>query len=151
MKSSTDDAMKTSAFIADGLLDLAISLSEEPSDVPSLRLFRTRSYFDYIYAPGNEYLEAGFEDASAESETVVPGGFPWETLPKGTKIVNVGGGVGNACREITRKNPLHMTFRIFRMWLNRPLRWVPQDVDRKASGPERVLGDYVQVMEASGW
>ena len=42
--------------------------------------------------------------ASSESSTVVPGGFPWETLPKGTKIVDVGGGVGSACQEITKKN-----------------------------------------------
>jgi hypothetical protein len=110
-KPSTDDAMKASAFIADCLLDPAISLSEEPSDAPCLGLFKSKSYFDYIYAPGNEYLEARFQAgmsvfASAESETVVPGGFPWETLPKGTKIVDVGGGVGNACREIMGKNLL---------------------------------------------
>jgi 16S rRNA G1207 methylase RsmC len=30
----------------------------------------------------------------------------WETLPEGTKIVDVGGGIGTACREIMKKNPL---------------------------------------------
>ena len=108
---SRADTMKTSAFIVDALLDPVTSHSEESSDAPCLRLFKTKSYFDFIYAPGNEYLKARFQAgmgvfASSESETVVPGGFPWETLPKGTKIVDVGGGVGSACREIMEKNPL---------------------------------------------
>ena len=108
---SRADTMKTSAFIVDALLDPATSHSEESSDAPCLRLFKTKSYFDFIYAPGNEYLKARFQAgmgvfASSESETVVPGGFSWETLPKGAKIVDVGGGVGSACREIMEKNPL---------------------------------------------
>ena len=103
--------MKGSAFIIDGLLDPATSHSEEPSDAPGLRLFKAKSYFDYLYAPGNEYLKARFQAAmgalaSSESSTVVPGGFPWESLPKGTKIVDVGGGIGSACQEIMNKNPL---------------------------------------------
>ena len=73
-------------------------------------MFKTKSYFDYLYAPGNEYLGVRFQAAmsvvSSDSETVVSGGFPWETLPKGTKVVDVGGGVGSACREIMKKNPL---------------------------------------------
>jgi len=70
-----------------------------------------KSYFDHINAPGNEYLGARFQAAmahlaSSENSTVVPGGFPWETLPEGTRIVDVGGGVGSACREIMEKNSL---------------------------------------------
>ena len=107
---SCDDALKASACIKDALLDPATSHSEEPSDAPCLRLFKTKNYFDYIYAPGNEYLAVRFQAAmratSSESETVVPGGFPWETLPQGTKIVDVGGGHGSACHEIMKRNPL---------------------------------------------
>ena len=44
--------------------------------------------------------------ASLETSTVVPGGYPWETLSEGTKIVDVGGGTGTACQEIMKKNPL---------------------------------------------
>ena len=74
------------------------------------RLFKTKDCFDYLHAHGNEYLDARFKAAvgafvSFESSTVVPEGFPCETLPKGTKIVDVGG-VGSACHEIMRKNPL---------------------------------------------
>lgn len=103
--------MKSSAFITDALLDPATSHSEETSDAPCLRLFKTESYFQYIHAPGNEYLDARFQAgmghlASSESSTVVPGGFPWETLSEGTRIVDVGGGVGSACHEIMKKNPL---------------------------------------------
>ena len=103
--------MKSATFITDVLLDPTTSHSEETSDAPCLRLFKTKSYFDYLYAPGNEYLDARFQAAmghlaSAESSTVVPGGFPWETLPGGTRIVDVGGGIGTACQEIMKKNPL---------------------------------------------
>jgi len=108
---TTDDAMKSAAFITDALIDPATSLSEEQSDAPCLRLFKTKGYFDYLYAPGNEYVGARFQAsmghlASTESSTIVPGGFPWETLPEGTRIVDVGGGVGSACHEIMEKNRL---------------------------------------------
>jgi len=110
-KRSTDDVMKGSAFLTDALLDPATSHSEEPSDSPCLRILKTKSYFDYLYAPGNEYQSVRFQAAmghvaSAENSTVISGGFPWETLPEGTKIVDVGGGVGTACQEIMKKNPL---------------------------------------------
>ena len=103
--------MKSAAFITDALLDPITSHSEETSDSPCLRLFKTKSYFDYIYAPGNEYLGVRFQAsmghlASSESSTVVSGGFPWETLSEGTRIVDVGGGIGTACHEIMKKNPL---------------------------------------------
>lgn len=110
MNCSSDDALKASACIRDAMLDPATSHSEEPSEAPCVRFFKSKSYFDYIYTPGNEYLgvrfQAAMRAASSVSETVVPGGFPWETLPKGTKIVDVGGGVGSACHEIMKKNPL---------------------------------------------
>lgn len=113
---SADDALKASACINETLRDPATSHSEEPSDAPCLRLFKTKSYFEYLHAPGNEYQNARFQAAmgnfaASESSTVVPGGFPWETLPKGTKIVDVGGGVGSACHEIMKKNPF-LTFTV---------------------------------------
>src|ERR1700753_1537863 len=100
--------MKASAFITDNLLNPAISHSEEPSDAACPRLFKAKSYFDYLYAPGNEYLSAMFQAAMAGSfnPPAVPGGFPWETLPAGAKVVDLGGGVGGACREIMKKNSL---------------------------------------------
>ena len=93
------------------MLDPVTSHSEEPGEAPCLRLFKAKNYFGYLHAPGNEYRNARFQAAmgnfaASESSTVVPGGFPWETLPRGTKIVDVGGGVGTACQEIMRKNPL---------------------------------------------
>ena len=109
-KRSTDD-IKCAAFVTDALLDPATSLSEDPSASPCLRLFKTKSYFDYIYAPENEGLAIRFQAAmgsaaSSESSTVVPGGFPWETLSEGTMVVDVGRGLGTACHEIMKKNPL---------------------------------------------
>ncbi|KAF9779280.1 O-methyltransferase [Thelephora terrestris] len=108
---TTGDSMRASALISDTLLDPAVSHSEEPSEAPYLRFSKAKSYFDYLYAPGNEYLKNKFQAAmgtfgTSENSTVVPGGFPWETLPKGTKVVDVGGGVGSACRDIMNKNPL---------------------------------------------
>ena len=106
-----DDLMKGSAFVTDALIDPATSHSEELADSPCLRTFKAKSYFDYVYAPGNEYkgarVQAGMNSlATSERSTVVPGGFPWETLPKGTKIVDVGGGVGSASHEIMKENAL---------------------------------------------
>ena len=108
---STDDSMKSAAFVTDALLDPAASHSEDTSTSPCLRLFKTKNYFDYLYAPGNEYLAVRFQAAMdsvvpPEISTVVPKGFPWETLSEGTMIVDVGGGHGTACREIMKKNPL---------------------------------------------
>ena len=103
--------MKSSAFITDALLDPATAHSEETSEAPCLRLFKAKSFFEHLYAPENEYQNARFQAAmgglatSDSGSAVVPGGFPWETLPEGTKIVDVGGGVGSACHEIMRKNP----------------------------------------------
>jgi len=108
---TVEDGIKSSAFITEALTDPATSHSEEPSDSPCLRFFKTESYFDYLYAPGNEYMGARFQAAmlhlaSSEGSTIIPEGFPWETLQEGTRIVDVGGGVGSACREIMEKNPL---------------------------------------------
>ena len=108
---STDDSMKSAAFVTDALLDPATSHSEDTSASPCLRLFKTKSYYDYLYSPGNEYQAVRFQAAMdsvvpPEISTVVPGGFPWETLSEGTMIVDVGGGHGTACREIMEKNPL---------------------------------------------
>jgi len=108
---STDDTMKGSTSLTDALLDPTTSHSEEPSDSPCLRILKTKSYFDYLYAPGNEYQSVRFQvtmdhGASSDNSTVISGGFPWESLPEGTKIVDVGGGVGSACQEIMKKNPL---------------------------------------------
>jgi len=93
------------------LTDPATSHSEESTDSSGLRFFKVKNYFDYIYAPGNEYQGARFQAAMAhwgsiESSTAVPGGFPWETLPEGMRIVDVGGGTGSACRDIMETNPL---------------------------------------------
>ena len=73
-------------------------------------LFKTKRYFDYLRVPGHEYLSARFQAATAyfaasENLAVVPAGFPWETLPGGTKVVDVGGGLGSPCEEIMKKNP----------------------------------------------
>lgn len=108
---SADDALKSSAFITDALVDPATSHSEETEDSPCLRLFKTKSYFERLHAPGNEYLSIRFQAAmghlaAAESSTVFTGGFPWETLSEGTRVVDVGGGIGTACQEIMKTNPL---------------------------------------------
>lgn len=110
-KSSTDESMKSSAFLVDVLLDPATAHSEETSDAPCLRFCKEKSFFEHLHAPGNEYQNTRFQAAmgglaaSDSSSAVVPGGFPWETLPEGTKIVDVGGGIGTACHEIMKKNP----------------------------------------------
>ena len=111
IKLSADDSMKASAFLTDVLVDPKTSHSEEPLGSPCLRVYEAKSYFDYLFAPGNEYQAARFHAAmgslvSSESSAVIPGGFSWETLPKGARVVDVGGGTGSACREIMKKNSL---------------------------------------------
>ena len=111
IKFSADDCMKASAFLTDALIDPKTSHSDEPLGSPYLRLYEAKSYFDYLFAPGNEYQGARFHAAmgsfvSSEGSVVAPGGFPWETLPKGARVVDVGGGIGSACHEIMKKNPL---------------------------------------------
>ena len=111
-KPSTDESMKSSAFIVDALFDPSTAHSEDASEAPCLQFCKENSYFEHLYAPGNEYQNARFQAAmgglaaSDSSSAVVPGGFPWEALPQDTKIVDVGGGIGTACHEIMKKNPL---------------------------------------------
>jgi sterigmatocystin 8-O-methyltransferase len=38
-------------------------------------------------------------------EIVTPTAFPWETLPPGATIVDVGGGIGRVAMEISEKFP----------------------------------------------
>jgi len=102
--------MKSTAYLADVLLNPATSHSEEEPDCASSRVFKTKSYFEHLYAPGNEHLTARVRavlerSGPSKSPAVVPGGFPWETLPKGTKVVDVGGGIGVACHKIMKENP----------------------------------------------
>jgi len=108
---STVDAKKCSVYFTEALTDPATSHSEDPSGASCLRFFKTKSLGEYIYAPGNEHLSARHQAAMThsglfEGSAVVPGGFPWETLPEGTRIVDVGAGVGSACRQIMEYNPL---------------------------------------------
>lgn len=108
-KISADDPMKLAAFVTDTVLDPATSHSEEQSNTACMRLFGAKTLFDHLQAPGNEYQSARFQAAMSGSSDLstaaMPGGFPWESLPKGTKIVDVGGGVGSACRDIMKENP----------------------------------------------
>lgn len=106
VESTGDDTMKGAAFMTDILLDPATSHSEETSDAAYAKHFNSKGFFERIYE--NEYLTARFHigmNGLGSLETVAPGGFPWETLPEGTKIVDVGGGVGTACQAIMKKNP----------------------------------------------
>ena len=78
-----------------------------------LALVQDEEYFEYVYGPGNEYLPARFGAAmntfaTTESETVVPGGFLLESLPEGTKIIDVGG-IGSTYHEIIKNSLLKST------------------------------------------
>ncbi|EMD39709.1 hypothetical protein CERSUDRAFT_112014 [Gelatoporia subvermispora B] len=95
-----DESFKAAAVTQDHLMDPSTAFSDEPNQLPIQRAMHTnKALFEWYDEPGNELRRRRFNIAMKESvKFEVPGailqGFDWGALPKGSKVVDVGGGIG---------------------------------------------------------
>jgi len=107
----TEDVLKAGAFMTDNLINPKTSRSHEPTDSPLNLAFGTSdSFYEWMNGPENEYRRNRFDIAmrgsgQTESRDAVLRGFPWETLPDGSKVVDVGGGIGAVSLQVAKKFP----------------------------------------------
>ncbi|GAA6037638.1 hypothetical protein JCM8097_006155 [Rhodosporidiobolus ruineniae] len=131
-----DDAGKSAMFFPDVLADPETTNSFAPTASGWNRAFRTDiPCWEYFALPGNEHLASRFGMAMKGVEiltggqTGAVGGFPFQDLPKGAKLVGVGSGVGSVSLELAKLAP--------------QVKLILQD------RPEVILGEAVKVWEAA--
>ncbi|GAA5993219.1 hypothetical protein JCM10908_004514 [Rhodotorula pacifica] len=105
-----DEGLKATAHLSDTLLDTKTSHSYKPEHAPASHAY-DRPIFDFWAAPGNEAYVKRFGMAMYAINTIIQGeatlatGFPFTNLPAGSKIVDVGGGVGSVCLYLRKLAP----------------------------------------------
>ncbi|KAE9386357.1 O-methyltransferase [Gymnopus androsaceus JB14] len=107
----SDEGMKAAAILPEHFLDPTLSFSGEPDETPFNRAFDTKlSLFDWYKKEKNEAFLRRFGLAMFGSRKLEPAdailtGFQWKDLPKGSTIVDVGGGVGSLSLIIAEAVP----------------------------------------------
>ncbi|KAF9016933.1 O-methyltransferase [Hymenopellis radicata] len=105
-----DEIAKASTYICESFTN-ANRHSDEPYHSPFNLAFKTDlPLFPYYESPGNEFRLARFGmgmkgTTQMEPEDVILRGFKWHDLPKGSVLVDVGGGVGSSSLLIAKANP----------------------------------------------
>ena len=127
--SSTDDCMKSSAYMAEAVTEPEYALSDGPNKTAFNIAFDTSlSIFEWYEQPDNEErrrtFQAGFESGKImfNPQQILEGimiggsynnsyprftvalGFDWNTNPNGT-VVDVGGGVGTQSLVLAQEYP----------------------------------------------
>ncbi|KAJ7162731.1 O-methyltransferase [Mycena crocata] len=103
----SEDAFKASSYLTDTILDPTAT----PGPTPHMRAFRTgENMFQWFENPANKHKLTRFGigmqgSAAEEPEDTIFRGFKWEELPAGSKIVDVGGGLGASSLLIVKKYP----------------------------------------------
>ncbi|KAJ7161036.1 O-methyltransferase [Mycena filopes] len=108
---NTDETFKAAAYIEDVVLDPQKRQDADELDTPLNRAFGTHvDLFSWYELPGNRVRFRRFGMAMDASRRVSPTGwvlqgFNWSSLPDGTLIVDVGGGIGSISLDIAKGNP----------------------------------------------
>ncbi|GAA6037636.1 hypothetical protein JCM8097_006154 [Rhodosporidiobolus ruineniae] len=107
-----DDCGKSAMHLPDTFLDPKTTNSFAPTESPFNRAFRTEMpIWEYFAQPGNEHLASRFGMAMIGTRMMAGGqsgalnGFPFQDLPDGALIVDVGAGVGNVSLELAKVAP----------------------------------------------
>ncbi|KAF5370952.1 hypothetical protein D9757_009884 [Collybiopsis confluens] len=107
----SDEGMKCAALMPEHFLDPETSFSGEPQKTPFNRTYGTDlPFFDWYAKEENEAYRRRFGLAMLGSRKFEPAnaillGFKWEDLPKGSKVVDVGGGIGSLSLIIAEAIP----------------------------------------------
>ncbi|KDQ60374.1 hypothetical protein JAAARDRAFT_67922 [Jaapia argillacea MUCL 33604] len=103
----TGECLKAVAYLPDTLLDPETTHTQSPDSTVFYQVFGCR-IFDYC-AKYKEYGERfnramiGYNSAVGKSTLVEA--YPWSTLPRGTRICDVGGGNGHRMIELVKVYP----------------------------------------------
>ncbi|KAF7320605.1 S-adenosyl-L-methionine-dependent methyltransferase [Mycena chlorophos] len=106
-----DEAFKASAYAWETLADPQTCLSGDPTASPFARATgRPETLWTYFERPENGFAAHRFGIGMQGIEALQPpdailNAYPWATLPQGSRVVDVGGGVGTSCLTLAREFP----------------------------------------------
>ncbi|KAF8990766.1 O-methyltransferase [Cyathus striatus] len=107
----TDEVVKGAAYLTETLTDPKTAYSVEPNETPWNIAYKTDiPLFAWYDKPENEMHQKRFSAAQAGTTKMEPAdailtGFDWSSLPAGSTVVDVGGGVGSTSLVIARAVP----------------------------------------------
>ncbi|KAI0685289.1 S-adenosyl-L-methionine-dependent methyltransferase [Cytidiella melzeri] len=99
-----DESIKSAGYLAETLTSPNLAHSNEPNKAAFNTAFKTDlGVFDWYELPENEYRRRRFANAMEGTQSLTPPGatirvvegFDWQSLPKGSVVVDVGGGFGS--------------------------------------------------------
>ncbi|KAL1658046.1 S-adenosyl-L-methionine-dependent methyltransferase [Schizophyllum commune] len=108
---STDEVYKSAAHLYDALKDKEYGFSDASDKTVFSYVFKSRDIWEWFEQPGNERHLASFAAAmkggsiSAQNPDNILKTLDWASLPKGAKVVDVGGGMGHVVIPIAKKYP----------------------------------------------
>jgi len=109
----TDESLKSAAYLSENLTDPRTAHSDEPTDSAFNRAFNTPlGMFPWYEQPENTFrlkrFNAGMR-ATADGASTVLEKFEWQTLPEGSIVVDVGGGIGAMTKQLA-DNHKHLRY-----------------------------------------
>jgi len=108
------EGIRMSSFLADTLFSPELARSEAPGDTVFAQAYGVSDVFDYLGSNPRalKRFSAAMQGVgsllSAEGESALMG-YPWKDLPKGSRVIDVGGGSGQLCLAIGSAVP-HLNF-----------------------------------------
>ncbi|KAK0437893.1 O-methyltransferase [Armillaria borealis] len=111
LEHSADEVFKSSAYLAEVLLDKQLGHSDDHKDCPFSYAFKTdKSLFDWYEELGNEFRLKRFSAAMEGAAKLDPpnatlAGFQWGSLANGSVVVDVGGGMGHSMLKVHKEHP----------------------------------------------
>ncbi|KAI4522310.1 S-adenosyl-L-methionine-dependent methyltransferase [Schizophyllum commune Loenen D] len=108
---ATDEVYKSAAHLYDALKDKEYGFSDASDKTVFSYVFKSRDIWEWFEQPGNERHLASFAAAmkggsiSAQNPDNILKTLDWASLPKGAKVVDVGGGMGHVVIPVAKKYP----------------------------------------------
>lgn len=104
---STDEGLKGAAKISETLLNTKTPLVPNQAPVMQAVGFENGTCFEWFEQPGNEKRLQRFSSAMKSLTAFFPAqlmlaAYDWDTLPAGSVVVDVGGGVGGATMPLAK-------------------------------------------------
>ncbi|KAJ8502546.1 hypothetical protein ONZ45_g11654 [Pleurotus djamor] len=108
---SLDEAFKASAYSWETLSDPLTSLSGDPRASPFARSINSsETLWEFYERPEESYRQRRFDIGMRGIQALQPpdailGAFDWKSLPSGSLVVDVGGGIGSAALSLATNIP----------------------------------------------
>lgn len=110
-----DEGFKTSSYLTETILDPELGHSSEANKAAFNKAYNTEeNFWNWLEGPDNKLLLARFGAAMNGLGNMAPKdgiveGYAWESLPEGSLVVDVGGGVGSKSLILATHFP-HLRF-----------------------------------------